>query len=107
MYRIKEIIENGFIIVDEDTGVEEEYKTGLPFRPGDRITNLDGAVKMVDMFESLLAQQVLRLAPLGSPEYEDAKSVLIRNKENPKFLEGDTLIEFLANRVAISKATNV
>ena len=103
MYKVKREIENGYILIDEVDGEEIEYKTNLPFRPGDRIKDIYDNVKMMNMYVSLLARQVLRLAEKDSVEYLEAKQTLIEEENNPTFLEGEKLIEFLAYRNAIDK----
>lgn len=105
MYRIKKAIKDGFIVVDEKTNEELEYLTKLPFYPGDLLINIEEGlnVKMIDQYENLLAQQVIKMAKKDSEEYNHAASILIENSRNPKFLEGEKLIDFLCYRKAIKE----
>lgn len=102
MYRVKRIIEKGFIAVDEETNEEVSFRSPLPFKPGDQVvrTNDLYGFAMVNKLNSLLAHQVLKNSPEGSSEWEEAKKIIIDEYKNPTFLVGDQMLDFLVSRKA-------
>lgn len=107
MYRIYKKTEDGFIIYDDVTKEEFAIETDLPFMEGDLI-DFDSesglGYKMVSMFEALIAQKILRRAEKGSPQYLKAKETIDNVRNNPKWMRGDMLLKFLANRKALFDA---
>lgn len=104
MYRIYKKTENGFSVIDDITYEELSIETNLPFMNGDLIDfDEDSPIKykMVNMFEALLAQRILRMSKQGSPEWLKAKESIDKVRTNHTWLEGDMLLQFLANRKAL------
>lgn len=105
MLKIYKEVEDGFIVIDTETKKEDKIYTSLPFKFGDLVvkTNDEVGWAMVNRYEDLVAEEVLTSTEKFSPDWEYAKQVLMKNKENPSFLTGDKLIDFLAIRLAINE----